>query len=46
MSLYQGSFDPKDYEQMIKESQELQAFCQAAKTPEAAMECYRRSQEF
>lgn len=31
---------------MMKEVQELQAFCQSVKTFEEAMECQRRSQEF
>jgi hypothetical protein len=35
-----------DYEQMMKDSAELQAFCQSVKTADEAMECLRRSQEF
>jgi hypothetical protein len=46
MSFQEKSFDQDSYAEMMKESQELQAFCQAAKTFEQSMECLAKSMEF
>jgi hypothetical protein len=46
LALQQTQFDEQSYAEMLKESEEIEAFCNAATTFEAAMECMNKALEF
>lgn len=46
LALQQAQFDEQSYAEMLKESEEIEAFCNAATTLDAATACMNKALEF